>query len=128
MNALNNKLFNRFGPDWGIFLVAIGFLVTMHQYAFGDRFVLMLYYLAAVGSAYALVRRRAIGLASAIVAVVAGIMFAQLYYTAAPTHWSPRFDPVRDLAILSAVLYLSVRVLLASYALQREEKQRTLEN
>ena len=96
--------------------------------AFEDRFILILYYIAAVGSAYALVRRRALGLASVIVAVVAATMFAQLYYAAKPTTWSPIFDSIRDMVALGAVLYLTVRVLMASYLLQREEKQRALEN
>ncbi|WP_372895137.1 sensor histidine kinase [Stieleria sp.] len=128
MHALKQKLSRTFGPDSLIFGSAVLFLVFMHQMAFEDRFILILYYLAAVGSAYALVRRRALGLASAIVAVVTATMFAQLYYAAEPTTWSPIFDAVRDMAALGAVLFLTVRVLMASYRLQREEKQRALEN
>lgn len=128
MQPLKQKLSRSIGPDFLIFGAAVLFLVLMHQLAFEDRFVLILYYLAAVGSAYALVRRRALGLATAIVAVVAATMFAQLYYAAEPTNWSPVFDSVRDMAALGAVLYLTMRVLIASYRLQREEKQRALEN
>lgn len=128
MPALKKKLSRTFGPDSLIFCAAVFFLVVMHQMAFEDRFILILYYIAAVGSAYALVRRRALGLASVIVAVVAATMFAQLYYAAKPTTWSPIFDSIRDMVALGAVLYLTVRVLMASYLLQREEKQRALEN
>lgn len=128
MHSLKQKLSRTFGPDTIIFGAAVLFLVSMYQLAFEDRFVLILYYLAAVGSAYALVRRRALGLASAIVAVVSATMFAQLYYSAEPTIWSPVFDSIRDITALGAVLYLTVRVLIASYRLQREEKQRALQN
>lgn len=128
MHSLKLTLSRSIGPDSLIFGAAVFFLVSMHQMAFEDRFVLILYYIAAIGSAYALVRRRALGLASAVVAVVAATMFAQLYYAAKPTTWSPVFDSVRDMVALGAVLYLTVRLLLASYRLQREEKQRALEN
>lgn len=128
MQALKQKFSRILGPDSLIFITAVFFLVVMHEMAFEDRFVLILYYIAAVGSAYALVCRRALGLASAVVAVVAATMFAQLYYSAEPTSWSPVFDSIRDMAALGAVLYLTVRVLMASYRLQREEKQRALEN
>ncbi|MCA9135186.1 MAG: HAMP domain-containing histidine kinase [Planctomycetales bacterium] len=128
MHALKQKFSRFLGPDSLIFFAAVFFLVAMYEMAFEDRFILILYYIAAVGSAYALVCRRALGLASAVVAVVAATMFAQLYYAAQPTTWSPVFDSIRDMAALGAVLYLTVRVLMASYRLQREEKQRALEN
>lgn len=128
MPALKQQRSRTFGSDTLIFGIAIIFLVIMHQMAFEDRFILVLYYIAAVGSAYSLVRRRAIGLASVIVAVVAATMFAQLYYSAKPTSWNPIFDSIRDMVALGAILYLTVRVLMASYLLQREEKQRVVEN
>ncbi|MEM9585840.1 MAG: HAMP domain-containing sensor histidine kinase [Planctomycetota bacterium] len=115
-------------PEIGIFALAVIFLSLMHSQAFADRMLLILYYLAAVGSAYALVRRKAIGLASAIVAIVAATMFAQLYYAAKPDHWNPVFDSLRDMLGLAALLYLTVRVLIASYHMQRDEKRRELRN
>ena len=69
MNSLRTKLSRFISVDIGIFLMAMIFIASMHSFAFEDRLVLILYYLAAVGSAFALVQRRAIGLASAIVAV-----------------------------------------------------------
>ena len=128
MHQVKQKLSRALGPDTIIFAGAVIFLASLHQIAFGDRFALILYYLVAVGSAYALVRRRALGLASAIVAIVSAIMFSQLYYAAAHTAWNPVFDSIRDMVALGAVLYLTVRVLAASYQLQREEKRRALEN
>ena len=94
MHSKRSKFFN---VDTGIFAIALVFLASMHSLAFEDRLVLILYYLVAVGSAYALVQRRAIGLASAIVAVVAATMFAQLYYAANPDTWHPVFDAARDM-------------------------------
>lgn len=75
MPALKRQRSRTFGSDTLIFWIAIIFLVIMHQMAFEDRFILVLYYITAVGSAYSLVRRRARGLASVIVAVVAATMF-----------------------------------------------------
>lgn len=117
-----------FSADVGIFALAILFIGAMHSIAFEDRMVLILYYLATVGSAYALVRRRAIGLASVIVCVVAATMFAQLYYDAKPDTWNPIFDALRDMVGLGALLYLSIRLLMASYKMQTEEKKRQLQN
>ncbi|TWU08551.1 sensor histidine kinase [Stieleria varia] len=115
-------------PDVAIFVIAATFLAMLHQFAFADRFALILYYLVAVGSAFALVRRRAVGLASLVIAVVAATMFAQLYYQAAETNWNPIFDSVRDMACLAGLIYLTVRVLITSYNLQRDEKKRALQN
>ena len=128
MHATASKRSKFFSPDIGIFLLALGFLACMHSLAFEDRLVLILYYLAAVGSAYALVRRRAIGLASVIVAVVAATMFAQLYYAAKPDTWHPVFDAARDMVGLGGLLYLTVRVLITSYQMQREERRREIQN
>ena len=76
-NVMSEKkpLLNRvLSTETAIFALAVGFIGVMHGIAFEDRLVLILYYLAAVGAAYALMRRRAIGLASAVVAVVAATM------------------------------------------------------
>jgi signal transduction histidine kinase len=114
--------------DVGIFALAIFFIAVMHSIAFGDRMVLILYYLATVGSAYALMRRRAIGLAWVVVAVVAATMFAQVYYEAKPDTWHPIFDALRDMLGLGALLYLTIRLLMASYKMQNEERRRQLHN
>ncbi|TWT50719.1 Alkaline phosphatase synthesis sensor protein PhoR [Rubripirellula amarantea] len=123
--TLAKKVLN---TDVGIFCLAIVFIGVMHAIAFEDRMVLILYYLAAVGSAYALVKRRAIGLASAIVCIVAATMFAQLYYEARPDHWHPVFDAFRDMLGLGALIYLTVRLLMMSYQMQSEEKKRVLQS
>ncbi|OYP34062.1 histidine kinase dimerization/phospho-acceptor domain-containing protein [Rhodopirellula sp. MGV] len=128
MASPQNTLLRLLKPDRLVFAATVFFLATMHQHAFEDRFVLILYYLAAVGAAFALVRRGSLGFATAVVAIVAGTMFAQLYYAAKPTVWSPIFDAVRDMIALGSILYLTLRVLMASYRLQREEKQRAIEN
>ncbi|KAA1258716.1 Alkaline phosphatase synthesis sensor protein PhoR [Rubripirellula obstinata] len=121
---LSKRVFN---ADVGIFTLAIVFIGLMHTIAFEDRMVLILYYLAAVGSAYALVKRRAIGLASAIVCVVAATMFAQLYYEARPDNWHPIFDALRDMLGLGALIYLTIRLMMISYQMQTDEKKRALQ-
>lgn len=128
MDSKQSTFSRFFNADVAIFALAILFIGAMHAIAFEDRMVLILYYLAAVGAAYALVRRRAIGLASAIVAVVASTMFAQLYYSARPDTWHPVFDAARDMVGLGALLYLTVRLLVASYHMQRDEKKREIQN
>ncbi len=128
MDSRSSKFSRFLTADVGIFMLAIGFIAAMHSIAFEDRLVLILYYLATVGSAYALVRRRAIGLASVIVCVVAATMFAQLYYSAKPDTWNPVFDATRDMLGLGMLLYLAIRLLIASYKIQTEEKRRQLQN
>ncbi len=128
MDLKQSKLGKLINGDVGIFTLAVVFIGVMHSIAFEDRMVLILYYLATVGSAYALVRRRAIGLASAIVCIVAATMFAQIYYAAKPDSWNPVFDAARDMIGLGALLYLTVRLLMASYKMQHEEKRRQVQN
>jgi signal transduction histidine kinase len=114
--------------DIAIFVLALVFIGVMHSIAFEDRMVLILYYLASVGSAYALVRREAIGLAAAIACIVAATMFAQVYYEAKPDTWNPIFDATRDMIGLGALMYLTVRLMMASYKIQNEGKRRQLQN
>ena len=128
MNSIKNTLSKLFSGDVLIFALSVGFMAGMHSFAFGDRMMLILYYLAAVGSAFALFKRQAIGLASAVVAILAATMFAQLYYGAKPVNWSPMFDGIRDMAGLGALMYLTVRLMIASYQVQREEKRRVLQS
>jgi signal transduction histidine kinase len=128
MNSIKNTLSKLFSGEVLIFALAVGFMAGMHSFAFGDRMMLILYYLAAVGSAFALFKRQAIGLASAVVAILAATMFAQLYYGAKPVNWSPMFDGIRDMAGLGALMYLTVRLMIASYQVQREEKRRVLQS
>lgn len=128
MPAPKPKGSHSFGPDFIIFGFAIVLLVAMHRMAFEDRFILILYYIAAAGSAYILVQRRALSMASVIVTAVAATMFSQLYYAAKPTSLNPILDSLSDLGALCAILYLTGRVLMASYTLQRDEKQHALEN
>ena len=107
----NQSRFSKFiNTDIAIFTAAVVFVGAVHSIAFEDRMVLILYYLIAVGTAFALVRRRAIGLASAIACLVAATMFAQLYYSARPDTWNPIFDATRDMIGLGALLYLTVRL------------------
>ena len=128
MNSIKSLPSKLFKSDVLIFATSVGFLAAMHSFAFGDRMALILYYLVAVGSSYALFKRKAIGLASAIVCILAATMFAQLYYSAKPDTWHPVFDAARDMIGLGALMYLTVRLLIASYNVQREEKRRLLKN
>lgn len=114
--------------DLGVFAFTIAFLTWMHNYAFEDRFVLILYYLVAIGASFMLVKRRAIGFATAVVTIVAATMFAQLYYSAEPTSWHPVFDAIRDMIGLGTLMYVTMRVMIASYRLQREEKRREVQS
>ncbi len=127
-NTMKNTIKKLLCADTLIFTVSVAFLAAMHSFAFGDRMALILYYLVAVGSAYALFKRKALGFSSAIVAILAATMFAQLYYSATPVTWNPIFDAARDMVGLGALMYLTVRLLLASYHMQRDEKRRLIES
>ncbi len=128
MDSIKSAISKLFTVEVIIFTAAIGFMAAMHSFAFDDRMVLIQYYLTAVGSAYALFNRRAIGLASVVIAVLAATMFAQIYYSAAPDHWSPIYGATRDMIGLGALLYLTAGLLMASYRVQRDEKRRFLQS
>jgi len=110
--------------EFAIFALAVGFIITIHQEALQDRLVLILYFLATAGAAYALVRRHAFGYAATTVAATAATIFASAYYSAKPDHWHPVIDPIRDVAGLGLLLFLTVRVLVELYRFQKREKER----
>ncbi|QDT12078.1 sensor histidine kinase [Planctomycetes bacterium K23_9] len=128
MDSIKTPLSKLFSAEVLIFALAVSFMAAMHTFAFGDRMMLIMYYLAAVGSAYALFNRQAIGLASAVVAILAATMFAELYYSAEPDTWNPVFDWARDMIGLGSLMYLTVRLMIACYKMQREEKRRLLQS
>ncbi len=127
MNHPTSKTWRQyFNLDTAIVMAVVAFVAIAHSNAFEDRLYLIVYYLTSVTAAYALVRRKAIGLAAAVVTLIGATMFAQLYYSARPDNWNPLFDAARDMLGLGALMYLTIRLLLASYQLQKTEKQREL--
>jgi signal transduction histidine kinase len=112
--------------ELGVFVLALVFIALIHQAALQDRFLLILYYLGTAGACYALVRRRAFGLAAMTGAALAATIFASTYYAAKPDVWHPWFDPIRDMAGLAVVTYLTVGMLIHLYRYEREEKQREI--
>lgn len=128
MDSKESGFKNYLNADVGIFVLAIAFLSWIPTIAFEDRLVLILYYLAAVGSAYTLVKRRAIRLASVVICVVAATTFVQLYHEAGRDSWNPVFDAFRETLGLGALIYLTIRLLMLSYKMQADEKKRVLQN
>lgn len=76
------------GPEFAVFAVSAALIAVIHSIVVADRLALGLCYLVAVGSAYALAKRDAPGLASAIVTAA---MFAQLF-AAKPYSWNRILD------------------------------------
>jgi signal transduction histidine kinase len=96
----------------------------MHTTALEDRFLLVLYCLGTAGASYALVRRRALGLAAIVATVVGAIIFASVYYSAEPDSWHPLLDPIRDIAGLGILFVLAAKTVLEMYRYEREERIR----
>ncbi|MEM9645731.1 MAG: HAMP domain-containing sensor histidine kinase [Planctomycetota bacterium] len=126
MNDQPKFLKRLISADVGIFGLALLFITLMHGIALEDRVVLILCYLVAVGAAYALMRRQALGLAAAFAAIMAALIFAKLYFEALPPNWHPVFDAPRDMVGLAALIYLALRLLILSYRMQRDERRRAL--
>jgi signal transduction histidine kinase len=127
MSEPNESLRSRlFRIDTAILGVALAFIIAVQEAAFQDRFLLILYYLVAAGSAYALIHRRAFGYAATTIAVAGATVFAATYYAAKPDVWNPWLDSIRDLAGLGLLLYVTYRVLAELFRFQKEEKAREL--
>jgi signal transduction histidine kinase len=109
-----------------IFVFSLAFVVGCQQEAFKDRFLLILYYLGALGAAYSLIRRGALGYAAAIVAVAGATIFVNSYFASTPDDWQPWLDGVRDLVALALLLFATYGVLAELYRYQREAKEREL--
>jgi signal transduction histidine kinase len=107
-----------------VFLLALVFIAVIHQAALGDRFLLILYYLGTAGATYVLIKRRAFGLAATVGTAVGATIFASTYYATAPEVWHPLLDPVRDMAGLGILLFLTVRILVELYRYEKEERER----
>jgi signal transduction histidine kinase len=104
--------------------LALAFAALMHTTALEDRFLLVLYCLGTAGASYALVRRRALGLAAIVATVVGAIIFASVYYSAAPDKWHPVLDPIRDIAGLGILFVLAAKTVLEMYRYEKEERIR----
>lgn len=107
-----------------VFTAALTFIAACYEYAFQDRFVLIVYYLVAASAAYLLIRRRALGYAATTIAVTGASVFAATYYAARPDEWNPWLDGLRDMLGLGLLLFVTYRVLSELYRFQKEEKAR----
>jgi signal transduction histidine kinase len=109
-----------------LFALVVVFVAVMHQAALEDRLLLLLYCLGTAGGTYALVRRRAFGLAATVGALFGATLLAATYYGAVPDTCHPWIDPVRDMAGLGLLLYVTGRIILELYRYEKEERQRQL--
>jgi signal transduction histidine kinase len=108
-------------PEVGLAALALLLIAAFHSVASEDRLLLNLYYIGIAGTAYALVKRRALALTVLVVFVAAGTTWAQVYFTAKPTSRDPLLDPLADLAGWCVLLFLGWRLGVEAYRFQSEE-------
>ena len=128
MNTIKTAIAKACTTSVLLFASAVLFLAVMHSIAFEDRLSLIIYYLGAICAAFVLVRRQEFAFASMIVVVLAGTLFARLFFSATPVVWNPAIDIARDLLGLSALMYFTARLVMISYSKQKEERQRQIQD
>jgi signal transduction histidine kinase len=96
-------------------------IAVFHGTATEDRLLLNLYYIGITGTAYALVKRRAFGLAILVAFVAAGTTLAQVYFSAKPEIADPLLGPLYDVAVWLVLLFLGWRLAIEAYRFQSEE-------
>jgi signal transduction histidine kinase len=105
----------------GLAALTLLLIAAFHSAASEDRLLLNLYYIGIAGSAYALVKRRALALTVLVVFVAAGTTLAQVYFASKPESHDPLLDPLIDLAGWCVLLFLGWRLGVEAYRFQSEE-------
>ena len=105
----------------GLAALTLLLIAAFHGVASEDRLLLNLYYIGIAGTAYALVKRRALALTVLVLFVAAGTTLAQVYFAAKPGSGDPLLDPLADLASLCVLLFLGWRLGVEAYHFQSEE-------
>ncbi len=110
-----------FTVEAGLAALTLLLIAAFHGIASEDRLLLNLYYIGIAGTAYALVKRRALALTVLVVFVAAGTTLGQVYFAAKTTGNDPLLDPLVDLASLCVLLFLGWRLGIEAYRFQSEE-------
>ncbi|MHC4398920.1 MAG: sensor histidine kinase [Planctomycetota bacterium] len=108
-------------PDVGLTVLALAMIAMFHSVATEDRLLLNLYYIGIVGTAYALVMRRALSLMVLVVFVAAGTTLAQVFLSSKAGFQDPLLDPLSDVTSLVILLLLGWRLAVEAYRFQTEE-------
>lgn len=111
----------------GLAALTLLLIAAFHGVASGDRLLLNLYYIGIAGTAYALVKRRALALTVLVLFVAAGTTLSQVYFAAKPGNGDPLLDPLIDLASLCVLLFLGWRLGVEAYRFQSEEHRLQLQ-
>jgi signal transduction histidine kinase len=101
--------------------LALAMIAVFHGIAHEDRFLLNLYYIGIIGTAYVLVRRRAFAMTVLLIFVAFGTTLAQVYFAPKSGHYDALLDPVVDLASLCLLLFLVWLLGMEAYRFQTEE-------
>ena len=112
--------------DYAILGGALIFGASIHQQAFEDRMLLIVYCVTMAGAAYTLLHRRALGLAAVLSMAFSATVLAAAFYAAKPESWHPWIDPIRDMAGLGVLLALAARTVFVLHRYEREEEQNRL--
>ncbi|HLA83992.1 MAG TPA: HD domain-containing phosphohydrolase [Thermoguttaceae bacterium] len=100
-------------------LLAIVLIVAFYDRAAQDRVLLSFYCIAVMGTAYVLVRRRAMAMMELVLFAAAGRIFANVYFAAAPGIADPVMVVLSDLAFWFVMLYLGWRLAAEAYCFQK---------
>ena len=96
-------------PETVLTAMTLILIAAFHSVASEDRMLLNLYYIGIAGTAYALVKRRALALTVLVIFVAAGTTLGQVYFASKPGSGDPLLDPLTDLAGLVVLLFLGWR-------------------
>jgi signal transduction histidine kinase len=113
-------------PENCLTALALIYILAFFRIAGEDRLLVNLYYLGIAGSAYVLVKRRALAQMVLIMCMASGVTLANVYFTTVPGDWDPLIDPVRGAATWSALLFVFWQLGVEAYRFQREDQNRQL--
>ncbi|MCA9263812.1 MAG: HAMP domain-containing histidine kinase [Planctomycetales bacterium] len=111
----------------GLTALTVIFIAAFFRIAGEDRLLVNLYYIAIAGSAYALVKRRALAQMVLVTCMAAGTTLANVYFTTPPDSWDPLLDPLRDAIGWSVLLFVFWRLGLEAFRFQTAEHKREIE-
>jgi signal transduction histidine kinase len=107
--------------------LTIVFIACFFRQVSQDRLLVNLYYIGIAGSAYALVKRRAMAQMVLVVCLASGTTLANVYFTTVPGDWDPLLDPLKDVIAWSVLLFVFWRLGLEAFHFQADEHKRNVQ-
>jgi len=109
--------------DVSITLLAMLLIAVFHQSAAEDRFLLNLYYIGIAAAVYVLMRRGALAMAVAVIAVAAATTVGYLYLIAPTEPGNATLNGIRDGGAFCGLLWLCWHLAKDAFHLQSEERR-----